>query len=68
MKFVTGCSLFFDLKIFEEIGFFDEKIFLYYEENDFYERCLSKKNANAVRKRVLCFINEKELNFHCYYF
>ena len=43
MKFVTGCALFFDLKIFKEIGFFDEKIFLYYEENDFYERCLSKK-------------------------
>ena len=43
MKFVTGCALFFDLKIFKEIGFFDEKIFLYYEENDFYERCLNKK-------------------------
>ena len=43
MKFVTGCALFFDLKIFKEVGFFDEKIFLYYEENDFYERCLSKK-------------------------
>ena len=43
MKFVTGCALFFDLKIFKEIGFFDEKIFLYYEENDFYERCLRKK-------------------------
>ena len=43
MKFVTGCALFFDLKTFKEIGFFDEKIFLYYEENDFYKRCLGKK-------------------------
>ena len=43
MKFVTGCALFFDLRIFKEIGFFDEKIFLYYEENDFYKRCLGKK-------------------------
>ncbi len=43
MKFVTGCALFFDIRIFKEVGFFDEKIFLYYEENDFYERCLSKE-------------------------
>ena len=42
MRFVTGCALFFDLKLFEEVGFFDEKIFLYFEENDFYERCLKK--------------------------
>ena len=43
MRFVTGCALFFEKELFNEIGFFDEKIFLYYEENDFYERCLSKK-------------------------
>ncbi len=42
MRFVTGCALFFDLKLFDEVGFFDEKIFLYFEENDFYERCLKK--------------------------
>ena len=42
MRFVTGCALFFDIKLFNEIGFFDEKIFLYFEENDFYERCLKK--------------------------
>ena len=42
MRFVTGCALFFDLKLFEGVGFFDEKIFLYFEENDFYERCLKK--------------------------
>ena len=28
MRFVTGCALFFKLEIFEEVGFFDEKIFL----------------------------------------
>ena len=42
MRFVTGCALFFDIKLFNEVGFFDEKIFLYFEENDFYERCLKK--------------------------
>ena len=43
MLFVTGCALFFEVKLFNEVGFFDEKIFLYYEENDFYERCLKKE-------------------------
>tara|TARA_B100000929_G_scaffold254043_1_gene215165 strand:+ start:16974 stop:17831 length:858 start_codon:yes stop_codon:yes gene_type:complete len=43
MRFVTGCALFFEVKLFNEVGFFDEKIFLYYEENDFYERCLKKE-------------------------
>jgi len=43
MRFVTGCALFFEVKLFNEVGFFDEKIFLYYEENDFYERCLKIK-------------------------
>ena len=42
MRFVTGCALFFEKKLFNEIGFFDENIFLYFEENDFYERCLKK--------------------------
>tara|TARA_A100001015_G_scaffold298969_1_gene382434 strand:+ start:425 stop:1279 length:855 start_codon:yes stop_codon:yes gene_type:complete len=42
MRFVTGCALFFDIKLFNDVGFFDEKIFLYFEENDFYERCLKK--------------------------
>ena len=46
MRFVTGCALFFDLRLFDEVGFFDEKIFLYFEENDFYERCL--KNGKSI--------------------
>ena len=43
MRFVTGCALFFETKLFNEIGYFDENIFLYYEENDLYERCLQKE-------------------------
>ena len=42
MRFVTGCALFFKKKLFDDVGYFDEQIFLYYEENDFYERCLKK--------------------------
>jgi len=44
MSFVTGCALFMNAEVIKKnIGYFDEKIFLYYEENDMYKRCL---NAN----------------------
>ena len=42
MNFITGCALFFNKKAMSEIGFFDENIFLYYEENDLYLRSLRK--------------------------
>ncbi len=42
MNFITGCALFFNMKAMNEIGFFDENIFLYYEENDLYLRSLNK--------------------------
>lgn len=42
MNFVVGCALFFNKKILKKVGYFDENIFLYYEENDFYKRCLKK--------------------------
>ncbi len=42
MNFITGCALFFNMKALKEIGFFDEKIFLYYEENDLYLRSFKK--------------------------
>jgi len=41
MSFVTGCALFMNAEVIKKnIGYFDEKIFLYYEENDMYKRCL----------------------------
>jgi N-acetylglucosaminyl-diphospho-decaprenol L-rhamnosyltransferase len=42
MNFITGCALFFNMTALEEIGFYDENIFLYYEENDLYLRSLKK--------------------------
>ena len=42
MNFITGCALFFNMRAIKEIGFFDERIFLYYEENDLYLRSLKK--------------------------
>ena len=51
MKFITGCALFFNMSALNQIGNFDENIFLYYEENDLYLRSL-KKNFNI-------YLNEK---------
>ena len=42
MNFITGCALFFNMEVMKKIGFFDENIFLYYEENDLYLRSLNK--------------------------
>tara|TARA_Y100000590_G_scaffold97230_1_gene110572 strand:- start:1468 stop:2337 length:870 start_codon:yes stop_codon:yes gene_type:complete len=40
MKFITGCALLFNMKALNKTGYFDENIFLYYEEHDLYHRCL----------------------------
>ena len=40
MKFITGCALLFNMNSLKKTGYFDEKIFLYYEEHDLYYRCL----------------------------
>ena len=47
MKFVEGCALLFNLNKLKKIGFFDTKIFLYYEENDLFLRCL-KNNLDIL--------------------
>lgn len=40
--FITGCMLFFNKKVIDQIGLWDEKYFLYFEDSDFCERA---KNA-----------------------
>ena len=40
MKFITGCALLFNMESLNKTGYFDENIFLYYEEHDLYHRCL----------------------------
>ena len=40
MKYIIGAALLFDMKSLEKTGYFDENIFMYYEEVDFYFRCL----------------------------
>jgi GT2 family glycosyltransferase len=36
--FITGCMLFFNKKVVDRIGFWDENYFLYFEDSDFCER------------------------------
>ena len=42
MIFFQGCALLFDVKTIKKIGYYDKKIFLYYEENDLFLRGLKK--------------------------
>lgn len=36
--FVSGCCMIVKKEVFEKIGYFDERYFLYYEDNDFSQR------------------------------
>ena len=38
-KILTGGAMLFDTKIFKKINGFDDKIFLYYEDNDYFTKC-----------------------------
>jgi N-acetylglucosaminyl-diphospho-decaprenol L-rhamnosyltransferase len=57
MRFITGCALFLKKEIIKDVGYFDENIFLYYEENDFYLRCLKKNKSIYLIDD--CFIEHK---------
>ncbi|GAB4219346.1 MAG: glycosyltransferase family 2 protein [Candidatus Microgenomates bacterium] len=54
--FITGCMLFFNKKIIEKVGFWDEKYFLYYEDTDFCER--------AKRSGFTLYYNPKIIIYH----
>lgn len=41
--FATGCCMMIKREVFEKIGFFDEKYFLYFEDGDFIERAKKAK-------------------------
>ena len=48
--FLSGALLFIDKEKFEEIGGFDEKIFMYCEESDIINRLLKKKSSTLYKK------------------
>lgn len=54
--FITGCLLFFNKKVVDKIGLWDEKYFLYYEDADFCER--------AKRAGFKLYYNPKIIIYH----
>ena len=42
VDFASGCCMLIKKEVFEKIGYFDERYFLYYEDNDFSQRAKSK--------------------------
>ena len=42
-KMLNGAAMLFEKKYFKKIGGFDENIFLYYEENDYFKKCNNLK-------------------------
>jgi GT2 family glycosyltransferase len=55
MKYVHGHFLFFNMRNVKKIGFFDEKIFLYYEETDFCLRAYRKNQKIYVFPKIKVF-------------
>jgi GT2 family glycosyltransferase len=51
INFVEGCALLFHLPTIRKLRMFDEKFFLYYEENDLFYRCLKKKKKILLINR-----------------
>lgn len=52
MNFVEGCALLFHLPTIKKLGMYDEKFFLYYEENDLFYRCLKKKKKILLLNKI----------------
>ena len=54
--FLTGCMLFFNKKVIDKVGFWNENYFLYFEDSDFCER--------AKRSGFRLFYNPKIIIWH----
>ena len=46
--FIAGCISFMNMKVFREIGFFDNNIFLYWEDNELSDRVVKHGYINAL--------------------
>ncbi|MEK7633517.1 MAG: glycosyltransferase family 2 protein [Patescibacteria group bacterium] len=54
--FITGCMLFFNKKVVDKVGFWDEGYFLYFEDSDFCER--------AKKADFKLYYNPKVIIYH----
>tara|TARA_B100000959_G_scaffold279116_1_gene338692 strand:- start:253 stop:1107 length:855 start_codon:yes stop_codon:yes gene_type:complete len=52
MNFVEGCALLFNINEIENIGYYDENYFLYYEENDMYFKYIKYNKKILLAKNL----------------
>lgn len=50
--FVCGAAMLFNLRVMDEIGFFDEKFFLYYEDEDLCQRVFMQKKQIVLVPQI----------------
>lgn len=55
VRFLVGAALFMRVKIFSKIGFFDKKIFLYYEEDELCQRVEKNGYKSVVVPSAIAF-------------
>ncbi len=54
-RFLSGAALFMKISIMKKIGFFDEKIFLYYEDDEICARVRNNGYKNIIVTNALAF-------------
>jgi len=51
--FNTGCIMLMKKNLMKKVNYFDEKYFLYFEESDYYKRCIDKKLPIFMYDKVI---------------
>ncbi len=63
IKFVAGYVMLFNMSQIKKIGYFDENIFLYFEEYDYFLRCKEKKlNLYLINKALVNHFGHSSIN------
>ena len=63
LSFNTGCVMLFKRETFLKVGSFDENYFLYFEETDFFTRCINRgKNIYLYDKFIIKHDGSRSIN------
>jgi GT2 family glycosyltransferase len=54
-QFVTGAAMFLNMHKMKKIGFFDERFFLYCEDNEICKRAIKMGYKTAIIKNIKCY-------------
>jgi len=58
LNYITGASMLIHKKYFQEVGFFDEKYFMYYEDSDWCYRAIKLGYKLAVEPKAVIYHKE----------